>query len=127
MIGKKIKKRRLELGMTQQELSDVSEISLRSIQRIETEKVNPRLHTLKVLSEHLETDLIKTDNQLPKNEKKIRKIILSIGLPILLFLISLAYISQSENFPETTFEGIIFYICVFVTIMIAELIIWKKS
>ncbi|MCH6202008.1 helix-turn-helix transcriptional regulator [Aquiflexum sp. LQ15W] len=54
---KKIKTLRLAKGLTQQELSDQSGISLRTIQRIENGDVKPSLYSLKKLSEVLEVDL----------------------------------------------------------------------
>ncbi|MCR9016771.1 helix-turn-helix domain-containing protein [Aquiflexum gelatinilyticum] len=54
----KIKSLRLAKGLTQQELSDQSGISLRTIQRIENGEVKPSLYSLKKLSEVLEVDLV---------------------------------------------------------------------
>ncbi|MCH6232445.1 helix-turn-helix domain-containing protein [Cognataquiflexum rubidum] len=54
----KIKSLRLAKGLTQQELSDQSGISLRTIQRIENGDVKPSLYSLKKLSEVLEVDLV---------------------------------------------------------------------
>ena len=55
--GDRIKALRLQKGLTQQELADLSGISLRSIQRIERGEVSPRSHSLKELGKALETDL----------------------------------------------------------------------
>lgn len=51
MIATIVKEKRKTLGYTQQEVSDITKISLRSIQRIEKGTVMPRMHTLKALSE----------------------------------------------------------------------------
>ena len=51
--GKLIKERRTLLGMTQQELSDYTELSLRIIKSIESEKGNPSLKTLEKITEVL--------------------------------------------------------------------------
>ena len=56
--GKLIKKRRTVLGMTQQDLSDYTELSLRIIKSIESEKGNPSLKTLEKITEVLGLELI---------------------------------------------------------------------
>ena len=45
-IYKKIKDRRILLGITQQDLSDISGVALRTIKQIETGKGNPSISTL---------------------------------------------------------------------------------
>jgi transcriptional regulator with XRE-family HTH domain len=54
----KIKSLRLSKGLTQQELADQCNISLRTIQRIENGDVKPSLYSLKKLSEVLEVDVV---------------------------------------------------------------------
>ena len=56
--GKLIKERRTLLGMTQQDLSDYTELSLRIIKSIESEKGNPSLKTLEKITEVLGLELI---------------------------------------------------------------------
>lgn len=48
-----VKEGRLRKGYTQQELSDLTGISIRSVQRIENGDVIPREYTLRLLAEHL--------------------------------------------------------------------------
>ena len=55
-LGLRIKDARIKKGYTQSQLADVTSITLRTIQRIENEEVNPSLHSLKELSRVLETD-----------------------------------------------------------------------
>jgi len=50
-IGKKITELRKTKGLTQEELASRCGLNVRSIQRIENGEVNPRLSTLKILSE----------------------------------------------------------------------------
>ncbi len=60
-----IKKLRLEKGMTQEELASKTEISVRTIQRIENGKVAPRLYTLQSIASVLDIDyeeLVNYDN-----------------------------------------------------------------
>ena len=56
--GKLIKERRTVLGLTQQDLSDYTELSLRIIKSIESEKGNPSLKTLEKITEGLGLELI---------------------------------------------------------------------
>ena len=45
-IDAKIKERRSLLGITQQDLADISGVGVRTIKDIETNKGNPSIHTL---------------------------------------------------------------------------------
>ncbi|WP_199327735.1 helix-turn-helix domain-containing protein [Dysgonomonas sp. HGC4] len=45
-IYKKIKDRRILLGITQQDLADISGVALRTIKQVETGKGNPAVNTL---------------------------------------------------------------------------------
>ena len=55
-IGQLIKERRLQLGITQEELANNTEISIRTIQRIENDEVDPRAYTLQVIAKALDFD-----------------------------------------------------------------------
>ncbi|MBN9381365.1 MAG: helix-turn-helix transcriptional regulator [Chitinophagaceae bacterium] len=52
-IAVRVKEGRLSKGYTQQELSDLTGISIRSVQRIENGDVIPREYTLRLLAEQL--------------------------------------------------------------------------
>ena len=56
--GELIKERRTVLGLTQQDLSDYTELSLRIIKSVESEKGNPSLKTLEKIAEVLGLELI---------------------------------------------------------------------
>ena len=56
--GKLIKERRSVLGLTQQDLSDYTELSLRIIKSVESEKGNPSLKTLEKIADILGLELI---------------------------------------------------------------------
>ena len=56
--GELIKERRTVLGLTQQDLSDYTELSLRIIKSVESEKSNPSLKTLEKIAEVLGLELI---------------------------------------------------------------------
>jgi len=70
--GQLIKKLRIEKGMTQEELADKTELSARTIQRIEHGEVDPRAYTLQMISIALDVDydlFIETDSEQEKEFK----------------------------------------------------------
>ncbi|WP_297100972.1 helix-turn-helix transcriptional regulator [uncultured Draconibacterium sp.] len=54
--GKLIKELRIKKGMTQEELAEKTEVSPRTIQRIENGQVDPRAYTLQMIAKALEVD-----------------------------------------------------------------------
>jgi len=62
-LGKKINDLRKAHGWSQEDLALEADINVRSIQRIETGEVQPRLSTLKILSDLLEYDLLEKESQ----------------------------------------------------------------
>jgi transcriptional regulator with XRE-family HTH domain len=54
--GKLIKDLRIKKGITQEELADLTELSARTIQRIENGEVDPRAYTLQMIAKALEVD-----------------------------------------------------------------------
>jgi transcriptional regulator with XRE-family HTH domain len=132
MISAYVKEARLAKGYTQKELSDLSNISVRSIQRIENGDILPRIYTLKTLSEVLGISfeaLQKTEIQ-PRIFSKInkgQKIILSIGISVFLLLLSWAFIAQSSRFPETNFEFFVFSALVLLVITVVLVTIWRTK
>jgi transcriptional regulator with XRE-family HTH domain len=58
-LGIVIKEVRKQKGLTQVDLSDKTGISVRTIQRIEKDVVEPSIYSLKVISEVLEVDFLK--------------------------------------------------------------------
>lgn len=125
MIAAIIKSGRLAKGLTQKELAEQTNISIRSIQRIESAALLPRSYTLKTIAGVLDiplSDLITTETARERDVADNallnilpRKIILSVFIPAVLLLASLAFISQSARFPETGFEGFVFWaiVCLF--------------
>lgn len=65
LLGKNIKKRRKELGLTQQQLADKMEISLNFMGKIEVAFSKPSLDTLISFADKLET----TVSELTRFEK----------------------------------------------------------
>jgi transcriptional regulator with XRE-family HTH domain len=56
-LGKKILELRQKLGLTQSELAENCNLSLRTVQRIESAEVTPRSHTIRVILSNLDYDL----------------------------------------------------------------------
>jgi transcriptional regulator with XRE-family HTH domain len=107
-IARLVKENRVLKNYTQQELAELTGISLRSIQRIENAEVSPRLYTLNVLKGCLDFTVesghqvidITAKASLNLQQKKI----LSIGIAALLILLACAFVFQSPTFPENAFE-----------------------
>ena len=134
-----VRQARAQKGYTQQELSDMTGISLRSVQRIENGETVPREYTLRVLAEKLgvkpeckdpkdnSTSFAqpKVDPTPPGKLNRSRKIILSIGTGLLLVLGTGAYTAQSAHFPETTFEGFLLWMGVTAVYTVILFKLWK--
>lgn len=135
---------RLSKGLTQKELSGLSNISIRSIQRIENGELIPRSHTLKTLAAILELsfeEFIKSarkqnitihdhedvETRAPSSLNNPQRIILSIGVCFVVIFLAWAFASQAENFPETTFELLVFLSMALVLITVVLLLLWRKS
>lgn len=141
-----IKTERTAKGYTQQELSDLTGISLRSIQRIEKAEVMPHPYTVKQLAAQLgfdwqgavdrhaaepysspsspstpEAPPAFTRQPLQKSQKRI----LSVIVGILLSLLAAAFLAQSSRFPETQFELLLFLSGVIVVYGIFLFWLWK--
>lgn len=68
-LGKKILALRLAKGLTQNELADKCNISLRTIQRIESADVTPRSFTIKVIFSNLDYEFYNSINETDKKEQ----------------------------------------------------------
>lgn len=55
--GKLIKELRIKKGLTQEKLADKTELSARTIQRIENGEVDPRAYTLQMIAKALDVDI----------------------------------------------------------------------
>jgi transcriptional regulator with XRE-family HTH domain len=147
VIASIIKEGRLAKGYTQQELSDLTGISIRSVQRIENGDVIPREYTLRLLVERLGltdiprlTSVRNQDTVAPISRilthieqepapnalsNKPRRIILSVGIGLFLILGTAAFIVQSPRFPETTFEAFCLWLVIALAYTIILLKLWK--
>ena len=72
--GKLIKELRIKKGMTQEELADKTEVSARTIQRIENGEVDPRAYTLQMIAKALEVDYNLFVGNEPDEEQEIQKV-----------------------------------------------------
>ena len=136
---------RLAKGLTQKELSEKSNISVRSIQRIERGEITPRSYTIKTLAEILGLsydDFLKAARQqnftIVEGEgvsgwqwmpalNVSQRIILSIGIGIVLLFLALAFVAQSSSFPETQFESFLFSGFVIMMITVSLFFLWKRQ
>lgn len=57
-IGKKIREMRKHLGMTQKDISEISELSLRNLIDIESGRANPGLDQLHKIAETLGMEIV---------------------------------------------------------------------
>ena len=144
MIAIWLKEGRMAKGYTQKELSELSNISIRSIQRIENGDILPRTYTVKTLAAILDKPFenipkvlqspVPVEINATKRREGVRpvlsinkrqRIILSVGICLVVSLLSWAFIAQSTRFPETTFELLLFISAVvFFTIGILFLL-WR--
>jgi transcriptional regulator with XRE-family HTH domain len=69
--GKLIKELRTKKGMTQEELADKTEVSARTIQRIENGEVDPRAYTLQMIAKALEVDFSVFTDDISDLEKDV--------------------------------------------------------
>lgn len=136
-----LKEGRTSRGYTQQELSDLTGISIRSVQRIENGEVIPREHTLRLLTEQLGLKDIRVPEQVPIEQavttaaailspaphkmNKPRKIILSTGAGLFLILGTSAFVAQSPRFPETAFEAFTLWSVITMVYTIFLYWLWK--
>ncbi len=133
-IGSLIKQSRIKKGYTQQQLANITQLSLRSVQRIEKGEVMPRQYSLDVLADQLEFTPIVIENDMISGSQtvityqplnKARKLIITFGLAILLILLTAAFISQSRGFPDTHFEAFLLWAGVAVGYLVILWRIWK--
>lgn len=135
-IAKLIKDARIEKGYSQQQLADLTQLNLRSVQRIEKAEVLPRAYNLNLLAKHLDMDMellegtknnvqvmqFATPKQADIPSKKTGKVILSITLGLLTVFLSAAFLAQSARFPETSFELFLFLAFI---IIVNGFIFWR--
>ncbi|RZS93892.1 helix-turn-helix domain-containing protein [Aquimarina brevivitae] len=90
VIAEVVKSRRVALGLTQQEVADLTKLSLRSVQRIEKGEVVPRMHTLKMLAQQLDFSLENLDESNAKPQKFSNQMLFT-GLLLFLEVVAWAF------------------------------------
>ena len=111
-LGKKISELRLAKGLTQTELAEKCNLSLRTIQRIESTEVTPRSYTLKLIFEVLDFDgfsssdkysSLKPENSINSRKNVIRTIFLLLITSVVSILIfKLVSNSNKQSTEEVT-------------------------
>lgn len=71
--GKLIKELRTKKGLTQEELADKTEVSARTIQRIENGEVDPRAYTLQMIAKALDVDFSLFLENEPDDKQEIQR------------------------------------------------------
>ena len=127
-----VKEKRKSLGYTQKEVSDLTNISIRSIQRIEKGTVVPRMYTLKTLATALNFSLDNLNLEVKSVETKEKpprywKLLQSVFYSLMVVLLFAAFVAQSSNFPETNFESLIACAFMVLTLGIILMIIWQPK
>lgn len=131
MLATLVKENRIAKGFTQKDLSELTHISTRSIQRIENGELTPRSYTIKTLAQALGFSLDELGDMTLTQKSgitlnRIQKIILSIGTSFLILFLAWAYVSQSSRFPETTFEAFVFSGIIVLVITAVLVVIWRS-
>lgn len=127
MLATLVKDGRIAKGYTQKELSELTNISTRSIQRIENGDLTPRLYTIKALAQVLGFSMEYVGPQ-EKNSSfanRPQRLVLSIGSLLLIVALACAFIAQSSRFPETQFEGFLFTAAVVAFLTATQFLIWR--
>lgn len=100
-FGQKLREARLNKGLSQVALEELSNVSHRTIQRIESGKVNPRPSTLHILIETLDIDLLPEQETTTASdqEKSLKQlhlmnvcIMFSLVIPLLNMIIALLFL-----------------------------------
>ena len=130
-----IKNAPISKGYSQQQLADLVKLNLRSVQRIEKAEVLPRAYTLNLMAVQLDLDIALLKETEPVHEihekkvvprvspalNKAQKFIVSITAGLLGILLISAFLSQSTNFPETSFE---LFLLLAAAVFIYGIILW---
>lgn len=139
-IAKLVRERRIEKNLTQQQLADLTGLSLRSVQRLEKAEGISRAYTLEMVGKHLQlneefgqvtVEPVEPNKTLPDTPpsmlrpNKKQKLILSISAALFITLIIIAYTFQSATFPETAFELVLLLAFTLVVYTAVLYLIWR--
>ena len=98
----------------------------------------PRSHTLKTLAQILglsfedfmksaqEQDFAISQRE-PHGLTRPQRTVLSVGICLIILMLSFAYVVQSPNFPETTFELLVFLSTALALMTVVLFVLWRKN
>lgn len=128
-LGKKISELRKEKGLTQEELVEVCNINVRTIQRIEAGEVTPRSYTLKTILKALDYDLVEIQTE-EKNKISFGKtdfVLINIAFWVgILFVIVDSFnlfLNFTLDFGVSVFESITLFKMVYFFVQIASFLL----
>ena len=109
-LGKKLNEIRNQKGITQKELSDLCSVDIRTIQRIESGEVEPRMSTIKILAAALENDelLINPENSDEIHSKIRITILVSLIAGMVYFFNFILYSIVGPNFTSISGGPVLF-------------------
>ena len=136
--GKLIKELRIKKGMTQEELAAKTEVSARTIQRIENGEVDPRSYTLQMIAKALNVDFslfIDNKTNASQEDHKINNnnwqgFLHLSGLIPLIFPTLIMWYSKKEKTEEMSnhFRAVItMQLCILVISVFGLWIYWKAN
>jgi transcriptional regulator with XRE-family HTH domain len=136
--GKLIRELRIKKGMTQEELADKTEVSARTIQRIENGEVDPRAYTLQMIAKALEVEYNLLVENEPDEEEEIQQVKANNWLGLLHFSGIIPLILPTIviwNYKKDKIKGmsehyraiISFELKVWVGILVGSWIYWKAN
>ena len=133
--GTVIKELRIKKGLTQEELADKTELSARTIQRIENGEVDPRAYSLQMIAKALDVDfsLFVEDESTEDKEKKAKEDRFLLGLvhlsglvplfiPTILIWKNLKY--KVEGITNHFYEVISFQLTILLVFILPGLLIY---
>ena len=133
-----IKELRIKKGLTQEELADLTDLSARTIQRIENGEVDPRAYTLQMIAKALDVDFSLFIGDEAEDNQEIQKIgkknwsalIHLSGLLPLIFPTLLLWNRKKDKTKEMSnhfHAAITLQLCILVICLIGIWIYWKVS
>ncbi|MCK4662417.1 MAG: helix-turn-helix domain-containing protein [Bacteroidales bacterium] len=130
--GQLIKELRLKKGITQEELAEKTELSVRTIQRIENGEVDPRSFTLQAIASALDVDFgvlnnsTEFENKAQKESKTWLPLLHISGLFILLFPPIIIWIWKKDkikNIREHAIDVVNFQLSMLIFIIPASFLV----
>lgn len=111
-IGQRIRELRIQKGITQEELSAATGISVRSVQRIENDEVSPRPYTVRELARVLEVPYDQLAAGSAREEKPGKHcdfwlpLLHLSGIPLVVLPTLFIWLLKKEELPEIKEQGI---------------------